>query len=207
MVALAANRKQLVIDDPDGTLGKFNKLCIIDSILKLNTAGLLSDEDMTSELVLFFGAGADTSQIVLCDGLAHLAMPENASVVQKLQSEIDEKYPDGSNMFVDRGDLEHMQYLDAVVQEMLRIATPFPWVARHLVQPVKVSKDVTIEASHEWPVAALLSMEAMNKDKTVWGDDVETFRPERHFEEKPGVSVASFSYGPRNCIGKHLAVE
>lgn len=207
MVTLVEQRKQILSDDTDLKLSNFNRLCIIDSILKLNADGEITDEDMFSEIVLFFTAGADTSQNVLCDGLAHLALPGNVKIVQKLQAEIDEKYPDGANMFVDRDDLEKMHYLDAVVQEMLRIVTPFPWISRRLVQPIEVDKNVTIEASQKWPVAALLSLEAMNKDTSVWGDDVELFRPERHFEKDPEVTVASFSYGPRNCIGKHLALS
>lgn len=49
----------------------------------------------------------------------------------------------------------------------------------------------------------------INRDKEVWGDDVEEYRPERWAERDPKAiqtTFTPFSIGPRACIGRNLAM-
>jgi len=60
----------------------------------------------------------------------------------------------------------------------------------------------------------VLSFAAYNRNKNIWGNDADVFRPERWLEEKervsPGIggynNLLTFSAGPRNCIGQRFAV-
>ncbi|QRW02026.1 cytochrome P450 family protein [Ceratobasidium sp. AG-Ba] len=48
----------------------------------------------------------------------------------------------------------------------------------------------------------------IHRDKEVWGEDVDAFRPERWFEEgsaRMNKIFNPFSYGPRACVGRNLA--
>ena len=53
----------------------------------------------------------------------------------------------------------------------------------------------------------MLCLYAINHDTELWGEDVEEFRPERHFDVDKSTAVPAFSYGQRNCIGKNMAMS
>ena len=52
-----------------------------------------------------------------------------------------------------------------------------------------------------------MAIHAINFDTELWGEDVEEFRPERHFQVDKSTSIPAFSYGQRNCIGKNMAMS
>jgi benzoate 4-monooxygenase len=48
----------------------------------------------------------------------------------------------------------------------------------------------------------------VHRERNVWGEDVDAFRPERWFEDESGRMAKAFnpfSYGPRACVGRNLA--
>jgi len=48
----------------------------------------------------------------------------------------------------------------------------------------------------------------IHRDKEVWGEDADVFRPERWFERDQTAmqkTFNAFSFGPRACVGKNLA--
>lgn len=50
----------------------------------------------------------------------------------------------------------------------------------------------------------------MNRSKLIWGDDADSFKPERWLENGVFVSKSAFEYpvfngGPRTCLGKKMA--
>lgn len=46
----------------------------------------------------------------------------------------------------------------------------------------------------------------MHRDPTVFGADVESYRPERWQDIRPGWSYLPFGGGPRHCPGQQLAL-
>lgn len=47
----------------------------------------------------------------------------------------------------------------------------------------------------------------MHRDKKIWGDDADMFRPERWENiEKPGWTYIPFSAGPRVCPGRQITL-
>ena len=47
---------------------------------------------------------------------------------------------------------------------------------------------------------------AMHRDKGIWGEDADNFRPERWEDLKPGWQYIPFSGGPRVCPGQQIAL-
>lgn len=141
---------------------------------------------------------------MVSDGLAHLA--KHDTVQDKLIEEIKEHCESGE---IHQETLNQMEYLDAVVNEMLRYCGPVSMQSREIKSPVKFNNDFEIKASQDLPVTVLILLRNINFDKAIWGDDAQDFKPERFMKENINsskqINVASFSHGPRACIGKNLA--
>ena len=64
-----------------------------------------------------------------------------------------------------------------------------------------------------FPPGTVLSVPtySIHRDKEIWGEDVESFRPERWVEGGDGdvtlmqKAFNPFSFGPRSCVGRNLA--
>ena len=57
-----------------------------------------------------------------------------------------------------------------------------------------------------------MATSVINFDKTVYGDDVDDFIPERWLRDANSTAYldrcnTSFGYGPRICIGKHVSTS
>lgn len=69
---------------------------------------------------------------------------------------------------------------------------------------------VTIH-SHYFPQGTVLSVPAytIHHSKSIWGPDVDAFRPERFLAEnltaEQKEAFIPFSYGPRACVGRNVA--
>ena len=83
---------------------------------------------------------------------------------------------------------------------------PVPIHGRRLSKPWKF-QNVQIDLSEETQMDALVVIGGMSRDKKYWGDDALEFNPERWWRSEINQKAfAPFSNGPRNCIGKHLAL-
>merc|ERR1719401_67821 len=100
--------------------------------------------------------------------------------------------------------MNRLPYLQAVCNEVLRLYPSVP-------TEVKMAAD-----DDTWPDGTFVpagcnivyNIFSMGRDKQIWGDDAETFRPERWIEmQEPAGPYAYpvFNAGPRECLGKRLA--
>lgn len=102
-------------------------------------------------------------------------------------------------------DIPRLQYLNAVISEALRL---FPSV------PIDVKQclcDDTLPDGTFVPKGSQVEYDiySMGRDRTIWGEDAEVFRPERWLErDEPPTSYEYlvFNAGPRECLGKRLAI-
>jgi len=109
-------------------------------------------------------------------------------------------------------DLHNMGYLKNVVKEVLRLYPLVPTNGRF------ASHDTTLPRGggqgRQEPIFlkkgtfVQYSCYAMQRDKTVYGDDAEEFKPERWENDtlRPGYNYIPFNAGPRICIGQQLAL-
>lgn len=120
-------------------------------------------------------------------------------VQAKLQKELDDALGGEDDAVASYEQVKRLPYLDAVINEALRI---------HATSGIGLPRLVPaggLEVCGRWfPEGAVLSVPTytIHRDKAVWGDDVEEFRPERWFEQDK-VAVQKtfnpFSFGPRSA--------
>lgn len=109
-------------------------------------------------------------------------------------------------------DIDHMPYLNAVCNEILRYYAPVPITIRDTAQDTDI-------LGHKIPkgVRVILAPWATNFDKSLWGPDAHEFNPERWMstgaDDKRAASggatsnfaFMTFLHGPRSCIGQAFA--
>merc|ERR1712216_167811 len=102
-------------------------------------------------------------------------------------------------------DMNRLPYVNAVLSEALRL---YPSV--HTDSKVAASDDTLPDGT--WIARGteiLYDIYSMGRDKDIWGDDAESFRPERWIEldEPPtNYQYVVFNAGPRECLGRRLAM-
>ncbi|KAJ5174147.1 uncharacterized protein N7482_000024, partial [Penicillium canariense] len=168
------------------------------------------------------GAGSDTTSISLSAIMGNLI--ENPRTLEKLRAEIDEKVAAGELSDPPAfKETQKMPYLQAVIHEALRIHSAVGFPVERLVPQggLMISSQFfpegTIVATSPWVSAY---------NKSVYGEDVEVFRPERWMVDKDQyaamdrswlpvcfwlgsflpLSLSSFGYGPRSCLGKNISL-
>ncbi|KAF8336835.1 cytochrome P450 [Cantharellus anzutake] len=168
--------------------------------------------ELTAESITQIIGGSDTTSIIICAITYHLAM--NPTILRKLQAELDEalglefgKDDDAplEESVVPYDLIKSLPYLDAVVNEGLRLQSV---VAVGL--PRVVQEGGLVVRGRFFKPGSILSVPiySVHRDETVWGADVDGFRPERWFEgntEAMQKAFIPFSWGPRACIAKNLA--
>ncbi|THV06948.1 cytochrome P450 [Dendrothele bispora CBS 962.96] len=177
----------------------------------------MSDEDVLAQIPTFLVAGHETTSTSTSWGI--YVLTHRKDIQNKLRQEISTVDTDFPTM----DELNSLPYLDAFVREVLRFHAPVTWVNRMAIRddvlPLKESiVDVNGKVHTELHVKRgqmiQLSILAMNRDKKLWGDDAEEFKPERWEKEPestheiPGVwsHLLTFIGGPRACIGWRFSV-
>ncbi|KAF8756134.1 cytochrome p450 [Rhizoctonia solani] len=120
--------------------------------------------------------------------------------------------------------MSRMPWLDAITMEILRLRPIGPHIERvaaeHTVlrfgNRVQTSDGAEIsEVAIKAGQTIIIPIMAMNRLKSVWGDDADDFNPERwldparleHVDRKFGWNgMLTFSDGPRQCIGYRMAL-
>jgi len=159
------------------------------------------DEDYLRDLVLnFLIAGRDTTAQALA--WTFFCLASNPDVEAKAREEVCEVCGTEDPSY---NDIKSFPYLQAVLSEALRL---YPSV------PIDLK---FAEAKDTWPDGTSISegtlvgynIYGMGRDPSVWGIDAEVFRPERWLEMKEapnGYQYPVFNAGPRECLGKRLAM-
>ncbi|KAJ6495457.1 cytochrome P450 monooxygenase [Mycena sanguinolenta] len=159
--------------------------------------------ELTAEALTLLIAGSDTTSNSTCAIIYHLA--KNPAAQAKLQQELDEQLGTEDELVATAEQVKRLPYLDACINEALRIHS-----TSALGLPRVVPEGGLVIGEHAFPAGTVLSVPSytIHRDPTVWGADVEAFRPERWFEdgkEKRERTFNPFSVGPRACVGRNLA--
>ncbi|KAI0367225.1 cytochrome P450 [Pilatotrama ljubarskyi] len=202
----------------DGELGTGKD--IISILLKANSAASdrdkLPDDELVAQVSTLLFAATDTTSNALARALHVLC--EHPVAQSKLRQEI-LAARDGSDLTYDA--LHALPYLDAVCKETLRWSVTTPFLLRiayrdttlPFSQPIRGTDGSSIESVFiPKGTIAVMSLSAYNRNKALWGEDADEWKPERWLvplpravEETPNPGVyahlMSFLGGGRSCIG------
>lgn len=167
----------------------------------------LTIESMTSQLFIFFLGGFETTSTLMCFAAHEIA--SHPEIQKKLQEEIDRVLEECEGEPTYEA-VNSMQYLDAIVNESLRL------------YPVPGFMDRVCTKNFELPpsLPGLKPLLIKSGDRfwiPVWGiqrdpqyfPDPDQFIPERFIEDKNAINTSAylpFGVGPRMCIGNRFAL-
>ncbi|KAF7360803.1 Cytochrome P450 [Mycena venus] len=196
---LLATRKQVQGPEPDIC----THLLHVDS----GSAENLSDEELENDVLFAIQAGSDTTSGVLTLLLYYILA--DRQVYKKLSAELDLNF----RHVIEDNELSvlfQLPYMGAVVQEALRLGTPFPGLPR-VVPP-----DGSVICSRFIPAGTIVGVPAYAQQvspENFWPHPLE-FMPQRWLPGGLGPgsvlnksAVMCFSSGPFGCLGKTLAIR
>ncbi|XP_015600308.1 cytochrome P450 9e2-like isoform X1 [Cephus cinctus] len=180
---------------------------MLQLMMQANESGKnLTVEEITAQAFLFFFAGFDTTSRAL--SFAAYALATNPEIQEKLQAEIDKVLQkcDGK---VTYDYLKEMQYLDAVLNETLRMYPATSELDRMCTKAFELplakagAKSVIIKPG----TTVLIPINGIHYDSRYY-DNPNKFDPERFLNvNKIGQTAhLSFGLGPRVCIGNRFAL-
>ena len=133
-------------------------------------------------------------------------LAQNPAVQSKLQAELDEALGHEDDPIAPSEVVKRLPYLDAVINEGHRL---------HSTSALGLPRVVPEGGLHVlgkfFPEGTVLSVPSytIHRDRNIWGNDVEVFRPERWFErDQAGIQKTfnPFSYGPRSVSAVRTSV-
>ncbi|KAJ8357393.1 hypothetical protein SKAU_G00201870 [Synaphobranchus kaupii] len=160
----------------------------------------LTHHEILSTALIFLAAGYETTSKSLAFLVYNLAT--NPGAMKKLQDEIDEVFPNKAPVTYEH--LIHMEYLDMVLNESLRLY-PIALRLERLCTETIVINGVTIPKG----TVVMIPVYTLHRDPELWPEP-ECFNPERFSKENKDsmdpYAFLPFGAGPRNCVGMRFAV-
>ncbi|KAJ5634432.1 hypothetical protein N7528_002274 [Penicillium herquei] len=170
-------------------------------VMKQKEDLLLSRTEMYANSQVFMVAGTETTATALSGLLYNLLM--NPKTMDRLVKEILDTFEKDSD--IEMRPLEHMEYLNACIEEALRVYPPVP-----VGLPRKTPDDGLLICGEHIPGKVAVSVNqwsTYHNPKNFQRPD--EFIPDRWFDpafaSDNKASFQPFSFGPRNCIGRNLA--
>ncbi|KAI1340080.1 cytochrome P450 [Xylariaceae sp. FL0016] len=164
----------------------------------------LGFEELTAEALTQLIAGSDTTSNSSCALLYHVV--RTPGVLPKLQQELDVAIPGGDTKVPDFEQVRNLPYLEAVINETLRIHSTSGIGLPRQIPPG--SQGIHLHG-HYFPPGTVLSVPTytMHHSKEIWGPDADEFRPERweNVTTRQRNAFIPFSHGPRACVGRNVA--
>ncbi|TBU28861.1 cytochrome P450 [Dichomitus squalens] len=178
----------------------------------------LPDDQLIAQITTIVFAAMDTTSGVLAHILHMLS--EHQEVQERLRQEITEARRENDGEDLSYEQLSELSLLDAVCRETLRMYPPLVFLTRTAVEAAVLPLSTPIEGRdgtlmHEVLVprgtSVVISILASNRNRALWGPDVDEWKPERWAKlpdavvdaHIPGVysHLLTFLGGSRACIG------
>ncbi|MDN5709317.1 MAG: cytochrome P450, partial [Planococcus sp. (in: firmicutes)] len=164
------------------------------------TGESLDDENIRFQIITFLIAGHETTSGLLSFAIQYLL--KHPEKLEKAYAEVDEVLGDATPSFKQ---VKQLKYVRMILNEALRLWPTAPAFS------VYAKEDTTLAGKYEVGIgdAFTLLIPELHRDKSVWGQDAESFRPER-FEDIskiPHHAYKPFGNGQRACIGQQFALH
>lgn len=180
---------------------------ILSLLIKSNN---FSESELVDQLLTFLAAGHETTSSVFTWATYLLAMHPNIQTT--LRDETRQALPQFPNIppGADLSSiLEHLPYLNGVLNETLRLYPTVPITVRVAVKDTTLAGYPVKEGSE-----IVLSPWLVNRYTELWGPEATKFRPERWITDgkvnntggvASNYAQLTFLHGPRACIGQGFA--
>lgn len=165
--------------------------------------------ELRDAVVNFMLAGRDTTAQALSWLMYCLA--RHPKVEDRIRKELQDTAASGNQTdHEDSAGGGHI-YLEAAIRETLRLYLPVPFTTKDAIADTVLSDGTPVCAG----TTIGLAFFAMGRNRNVWGDDAEEFKPERWLDgssDPPKLKNVSafrftaFNAGPRTCLGMNLAM-
>jgi len=187
-----------------------NELTDVDILSVALESGGFTEENLVDQLMTFLAAGHETTATAMTWAIYLLCL--HPEVQTRLRQEIREKLPSiEEDVSVDSQQIDHMPYLSAVCNEVLRCYPPVPLTLREAAHDTTICDQFVPKGTR-----VTLVPWAINKYEAIWGPDAKSFNPERWMpsEDNPhsanggassNYAFLTFLHGPRSCIGLGFA--
>ncbi|KAK7283642.1 hypothetical protein RIF29_13295 [Crotalaria pallida] len=159
----------------------------------------LTTREIIDECKTFFFGGHETTALAISWTLFLLAMHEDWQT--QLRDEIREVVGDSE---LDINVLAGLKKMKWVMNEVLRLYPPAPNVQRQAREDIQVDNLTVPNGTNMW-----IDVVGMHHDPSLWGNDVNEFRPERFMDDANGgcyhkMGYLPFGFGGRMCVGRNL---
>ncbi|KAH7329898.1 cytochrome P450 [Rhexocercosporidium sp. MPI-PUGE-AT-0058] len=155
-------------------------------------------EHLRSEMLILFAPNNDTTSILISNAFWSLA--RHPAVYAKVREEV---LSHGLEADLTYERLRSMTYLGAVLNEVHRLfpvnITQTRMCVRDSTLPLGGGKDRTSPILLKKGDVVRVNKLGMFRDKDLWGEDADNFKPERMLGKSPSWSFMPFSGGPRRC--------
>lgn len=168
--------------------------------------GVRDKKSLINQSMTILGAGHDTVHFAISSAIWEMC--KNPKIQQRLRAEVREHlHLRGQKSISEKEagdiDIDNLPYLQAVVNETLRLHHSVPTMYRRSIEP-------TVVAGTAFPKGTnfIFPLKAYNVSSKFWKSDPTVFNPERWVED-PALGGAAdrkafmtFSTGARHCIGE-----
>ncbi len=184
-----------------------NRENILSTTNWLNPEGAGSKLDLnTNETIYnitqFLVAGHETTAKLVLLSLLLLGDSQHQAILEKLRQEIAE-HQCKPREWQDRSHFAHMPYLDAVVNEVLRLYPPIPDILFATTGDFALANG-RIKADS----AVIVSPRITQRSEAVWGSDAKQFKPERFMNTRYSEhQFFPFGFTPRQCVGQRFSIQ
>lgn len=177
---------------------------VLDSLLDIaqDSTQNITTKDIKHLFLDMFVGGTDTVSTILEWAMSEVI--RNPEVMKKAKAELNNVIGKGNQ--VKESDIQHLPYLQAIVKESLRLHPVLP-----LLIPRKVITNVEL-CGYTVPkdTQVLINVWAIGRDCKTWGENADSFVPERFLGSEVDVKggdyeLLPFGAGRRICIGMPLA--
>lgn len=173
----------------------------------INGGAPVAVEDIQAECLSFMIAASDTTAGLVSPMISSIT--EQPRVYAKLMAELSEAENVGklTRPVVLYDETNEMPYFRACVHETLRLFPPTPIILPRVICKGGLAlEDIFLPEGTEIGANPWIT----NRNRDVFGEDAEIFRPERWLEDEEKTKsmekyIFTFGYGGRACIGKNLA--
>lgn len=165
----------------------------------------LDDLNIRYQIITFIIAGHETTSGLLSFALYFLL--HHPAVLAKAYEEVDRVLGPDPQVRPTFEKVNHLQYIGQILKESLRIWPTAPLFAVYPYTETTIGGKYLVDSTQEWSV--LIPM--LHRERSIWGDDAEEFKPERFNREAeaslPANAYKPFGNGQRACIGRQFAIQ